>query len=162
MFVWMQAGKFGIPQSRRRFILIGAAAGEILPHIPKPISIFSNSSLSLKLGNTIFLEEDRDGWSSSAPFRTIKIQDAISDLPPILSGDQVRLVSINYFKSFYLNTILFPNTSKWTYPNVLTVSLELQFSCYVDKSIKPELDLAILKIRIKLWEYFCLKKASID
>jgi DNA (cytosine-5)-methyltransferase 1 len=108
----MQAGKFGIPQSRRRFILIGAAAGEILPDIPKPISIFSSSSLSLKLGNTIFLEEDRDGWGASAPFRTIKIQDAISDLPPILSGDQVRLVSINYFKIFYLNTILFPNTSK--------------------------------------------------
>jgi len=108
----MQAGKFGIPQSRRRFILIGAAAGEILPDIPKPISIFSSSSLSLKLGNTIFLEEDRDGWGALAPFRTIKIQDAISDLPPILSGDQVRLVSINYFKIFYLNTILFPNTSK--------------------------------------------------
>ena len=36
----LQAGHYGIPQTRRRFILLAAAPGEILPMHPEPTNVF--------------------------------------------------------------------------------------------------------------------------
>lgn len=36
----LQAGQFGVAQSRRRLVLLAAAPGERLPHFPEPTHVF--------------------------------------------------------------------------------------------------------------------------
>lgn len=45
----LQAGNFGVPQTRRRFILIGAAPGFTLPNLPDPLHVFSRSGTCLSI-----------------------------------------------------------------------------------------------------------------
>lgn len=45
----LQAGHFGIPQTRRRFILMGAAPGYTLPSLPDPLHVFSRSGTYLSI-----------------------------------------------------------------------------------------------------------------
>uniref|UniRef100_A0ABD2X5D8 DNA (cytosine-5)-methyltransferase n=1 Tax=Trichogramma kaykai TaxID=54128 RepID=A0ABD2X5D8_9HYME len=82
----LQAGSYGVPQTRRRFILIAAAPGEILPNIPRPLHAFSKSAceLSMVIDNVKYSTFDES--LTSGPFRAITVQDALSDLPPIISG----------------------------------------------------------------------------
>ncbi len=73
--------------------MIAAAPGQVLPRIPKPITIFDRSILSVKIGDKEIWTSDQGhpAWSTSAPFRSVTIRDAIADLPPIKSGDQVSI-----------------------------------------------------------------------
>lgn len=36
----LQAGNYGLPQSRRRFFIVGAAPGLVLPKLPEPTHCF--------------------------------------------------------------------------------------------------------------------------
>lgn len=40
-FAVLQAGQYGVPQSRRRLVLIAAAPGYKLPNFPEPQHVFS-------------------------------------------------------------------------------------------------------------------------
>ena len=87
--IFPQAGHFGVPQNRRRIVIMAAAPGQILPKMPKPTTQFSCSNLSVKIsGQTIWTCESDDA-AEAAPFRTVSIREAISDLPTIEAGDQV-------------------------------------------------------------------------
>jgi len=84
-FAVLQAGSYGVPQTRRRAILIAAAPGEILPSYPEPQHVFAAKGLSLSV--TI----DNKKYQAlkkldSAPYRTITVRDAMSDLPKIKNG----------------------------------------------------------------------------
>ena len=82
----LQAGNFGVPQTRRRCFLMAAAPGEKLPNYPEPIHVFSNRSASL---NVLVDEKNFSTnilWEESAPYRTMTVRDAMSDLPPIGNG----------------------------------------------------------------------------
>lgn len=52
----MQAGQYGIPQSRRRFILMASAHGYVLPKFPEPLNVFSKqgSRLNYIVDNWIY------------------------------------------------------------------------------------------------------------
>lgn len=43
----LQAGHYGIPQSRRRFILMAAAPGYVLPKYPEPMHVFNKRACQL-------------------------------------------------------------------------------------------------------------------
>lgn len=43
----VQAGQYGIPQSRRRFILIASASGFKLPEFPEPLNVFCKQGYHL-------------------------------------------------------------------------------------------------------------------
>ncbi|XP_046982569.1 DNA (cytosine-5)-methyltransferase 1-like [Schistocerca americana] len=85
-FTVLQAGNFGVPQSRKRVILLAAAPGELLPSFPEPTHAFSQSLCQLNAavnGQTYYSNCNR---MYSAPMRTITVRDALSDLPEFPNG----------------------------------------------------------------------------
>nr|ALB00264.1 DNA (cytosine-5)-methyltransferase [Tigriopus japonicus] len=83
----MQAGHFGVPQTRRRCILLAAAPTEILPNYPTPRHVFAKSALGVNVDDKLFTANVP--YMGSAPYRTITVRDAIGDLPPIQNGDNI-------------------------------------------------------------------------
>ena len=51
----LQAGQYGVPQTRRRAILLAAAPGERLPLYPEPTHCFSPRGVQL----TVILDEKK-------------------------------------------------------------------------------------------------------
>ncbi|XP_014253428.1 DNA (cytosine-5)-methyltransferase 1-like [Cimex lectularius] len=82
----LQAGNYGVPQTRRRAIILAAAPGEVLPNFPEPLHVFNPRATQL----TIMVDDKKlvsnCQWVESAPFRTITVRDAMSDLPQIPNG----------------------------------------------------------------------------
>lgn len=82
----LQAGNYGVPQTRRRLIILAAAPGHQLPLYPEPTHVFSRRACSL----TTTIDGKRFvtniNWDDSAPRRTCTIHDAMSDLPTICNG----------------------------------------------------------------------------
>ncbi|CAI9739711.1 DNA (cytosine-5)-methyltransferase 1-like [Octopus vulgaris] len=91
----LQAGNYGVAQTRRRAIILAAAPGEKLPFYPDPLHVFAPRGMQLsvvvddkKYNSTI----TRNG---SAPFRTITVRDTMSDLPEIRNGDKEEEIQYN-------------------------------------------------------------------
>ena len=83
-FQILQAGHYGVAQTRRRLIVMAAAPGEVLPLYPEPLHTFAGPH---------YLEVEVDGRKYAptnvrpgAPRRALTVWDAISDLPAIPSG----------------------------------------------------------------------------
>ncbi|CAM9651546.1 unnamed protein product [Chrysoparadoxa australica] len=83
----LQAGSFGVPQTRRRMIIMAAAPGEILPNFPEPTHTFTKVGLQLNciLNNQVYCPITRD--DGCAPLRRITVKDAIGDLPVVALGN---------------------------------------------------------------------------
>eukprot|EP01025_Chloroclados_australasicus_P039559 TRINITY_DN4101_c0_g1_i11.p2 TRINITY_DN4101_c0_g1~~TRINITY_DN4101_c0_g1_i11.p2 ORF type:complete len:340 (-),score=30.56 TRINITY_DN4101_c0_g1_i11:499-1518(-) len=81
----LNAGLFGVPQSRRRTFVLAALPGDKLPDWPAPLHVFKtqNLTISFKDGHK-FHPVPPDMY---APLRSITVRDAIGDLPPIENGD---------------------------------------------------------------------------
>nr|UOI87905.1 DNA cytosine-5-methyltransferase 1 [Sogatella furcifera] len=90
----LQAGNYGVPQTRRRAIILAAAPGEILPNFPEPTHSFcpKTTHLTVNVDNKTYVSNCR--WVESAPRRTITVRDAMSDLPEI--GNGANLVEMSY------------------------------------------------------------------
>ncbi|XP_013164301.1 PREDICTED: DNA (cytosine-5)-methyltransferase 1-like [Papilio xuthus] len=82
----LQAGNYGVPQTRRRLIILAAAPGYKLPMYPEPTHVFSRRACSLTatIDGKRFVTNMK--WDESAPRRTCTIRDAMSDLPSIANG----------------------------------------------------------------------------
>lgn len=75
----LQSGNYGVAQSRNRVIILASKAGYKLPYFPKPLHAFPQQSVTVN-GNLV------ENKTSLAPYRSITVRDAISDLPPISQG----------------------------------------------------------------------------
>ncbi|XP_076753512.1 DNA (cytosine-5)-methyltransferase PliMCI [Xylocopa sonorina] len=82
----LQAGNYGIPQTRRRLIILAAAPGEVLPKYPEPTHVFSKRACQLSVIVDNKKYSSNCDWSESAPYRTISVRDAMYDLPNIRNG----------------------------------------------------------------------------
>ncbi|KAK4878394.1 hypothetical protein RN001_010900 [Aquatica leii] len=86
----LQAGHYGIPQTRRRLIIMAAAPGFTLPNYPDPQHVFSKKGCQLSVPVDNFKYYTGVRWYSSAPYRTITVRDAMSDLPDIKNGCNMK------------------------------------------------------------------------
>ncbi|KAL0272437.1 UNVERIFIED_CONTAM: hypothetical protein PYX00_005405 [Menopon gallinae] len=90
----LQAGNYGVPQTRRRLFILAAAPHLKLPLFPEPTHVFSLKACNLQVS----VDEKRFNtncrWTTSAPYRTITVRDALSDLPEIPNG--ADKVAMNY------------------------------------------------------------------
>ncbi|XP_017883668.1 DNA (cytosine-5)-methyltransferase PliMCI-like [Ceratina calcarata] len=83
-FESLQAGNYGVPQSRRRAILLAAAPGQTLPKYPEAMHVFrKHFNIRTYIGKKYY---DTTRTWTSAPYRTITVKDAIFDLPEIKNG----------------------------------------------------------------------------
>merc|ERR1712241_160673 len=82
----LQAGQFGVAQTRRRAILLAAAPGETLPLYPEPSHVFSPQAchLSVEIDDRKYFSNAK--WINAGPYRTITVRDTLSDLPKIKNG----------------------------------------------------------------------------
>ncbi|XP_045784072.1 DNA (cytosine-5)-methyltransferase PliMCI-like [Maniola jurtina] len=82
----LQAGYYGVPQTRRRLFILAAAPGQRLPLFPESTHVFSQrtGSLNVMIDKKLFTTNIR--WEKFAPRRTCTIKDAMSDLPEISNG----------------------------------------------------------------------------
>ncbi|XP_023241204.1 DNA (cytosine-5)-methyltransferase 1-like [Centruroides sculpturatus] len=91
----LQAGNYGVPQTRRRAIILAAAPGEKLPLFPEPTHVFAPRAcqLSVVVDDKKFITNVK--WTSSAPYRTITVRDSMSDLPEIRNGAKTEEIPYN-------------------------------------------------------------------
>ncbi|KAI1302397.1 DNA (cytosine-5)-methyltransferase 1 [Halotydeus destructor] len=74
----LQAGFYGVPQARKRAIIIAAAPGKVLPTFPQPLTSFS--ARLAELWTMVDGKKYYSGVSTAGLYRTLTIADAISDL----------------------------------------------------------------------------------
>ncbi|KAF2360331.1 S-adenosyl-L-methionine-dependent methyltransferase [Trinorchestia longiramus] len=82
----LQAGSYGVAQTRRRAIILAAAPGEELPLYPEPLHSFAPHACSNSAAVADVKYKNNCRWSVCGPLRTITVRDALNDLPPIPNG----------------------------------------------------------------------------
>lgn len=91
----LQAGNYGVPQTRRRAIILAAAPGEKLPQYPQPLHTFSPRAMQLSVVIDDKKYESCVKGIGAAPFRTITVRDSMSDLPDIKNGAKTDEIAYN-------------------------------------------------------------------
>ncbi|KAL9229339.1 hypothetical protein vseg_004816 [Gypsophila vaccaria] len=81
----LDAGAFGVSQSRKRAFIWAASPEEILPEWPEPMHVFAGSELKISLGKDSPYAAVRS-TAAGAPFRSITVRDTIGDLPAVGNG----------------------------------------------------------------------------
>ncbi|XP_061556979.1 DNA (cytosine-5)-methyltransferase 1 [Phycodurus eques] len=91
----LQAGQYGVAQTRRRAIILAAAPGEKLPRYPEPLHVFAPRavSLSVVVDEKKYVSNVTRG--NGGIYRTITVRDAMSDLPEIRNGAAALEISYN-------------------------------------------------------------------
>lgn len=81
----LDAGAYGVSQSRKRAFIWAASPEELLPEWPEPMHVFSGPELKITLDQNTQYAAARS-TSNGAPFRAITVRDTIGDLPDVKNG----------------------------------------------------------------------------
>nr|XP_010936296.1 DNA (cytosine-5)-methyltransferase 1B [Elaeis guineensis]XP_019701343.1 DNA (cytosine-5)-methyltransferase 1B [Elaeis guineensis]XP_019701346.1 DNA (cytosine-5)-methyltransferase 1B [Elaeis guineensis]XP_019701349.1 DNA (cytosine-5)-methyltransferase 1B [Elaeis guineensis]XP_029123947.1 DNA (cytosine-5)-methyltransferase 1B [Elaeis guineensis] len=81
----LEAGAYGVPQSRKRAFIWAASPKETLPEWPEPMHVFASPELKITMPGGVHYAAVRS-TSGGAPFRSITVRDTIGDLPPVPNG----------------------------------------------------------------------------
>lgn len=81
----MEAGTFGVSQSRKRAFIWAAAPDEALPEWPEPMYVFGGPELKVSLSSKLQYAAARS-TAGGAPFRAVTVRDTIGDLPAVTNG----------------------------------------------------------------------------
>ncbi|KAK2987011.1 hypothetical protein RJ640_024909 [Escallonia rubra] len=89
----LEAGAYGVSQSRRRAFIWAASPEETLPEWPEPMHVFAGPKLKVTLNGNIQYAAVRN-TATGAPFRAITVRDTIGELPDV--GNGASAVSMQY------------------------------------------------------------------
>ncbi|CAI8593488.1 unnamed protein product [Vicia faba] len=81
----LEAGAFGVSQSRKRAFIWAASPEDVLPEWPEPMHVFSAPELKIRLSENVHyaaVHSTADG----APLRPITVRDTIGELPAVGNG----------------------------------------------------------------------------
>ncbi|KAJ4950398.1 hypothetical protein NE237_027230 [Protea cynaroides] len=81
----LEAGAYGVSQSRKRAFIWAASPEEMLPEWPEPMHVFAGPDLKISLSGNEQYAAVRS-TANGAPFRAITVKDTIGDLPPVGNG----------------------------------------------------------------------------
>ncbi|XP_027178406.1 DNA (cytosine-5)-methyltransferase 1B-like [Coffea eugenioides] len=81
----LEAGAYGVPQSRKRAFIWAASPEEVLPDWPEPMHVFAAPELKIALSANSQYAAVRS-TANGAAFRSITVRDTIGDLPPVVNG----------------------------------------------------------------------------
>ena len=82
----LEAGAYGVSQSRKRAFIWAAAPDEVLPEWPEPMHVFGVPELKISLSKGVHYAAVRS-TQYGAPFRPITVRDTIGDLPSVDNGE---------------------------------------------------------------------------
>ncbi|CAH8389414.1 unnamed protein product [Eruca vesicaria subsp. sativa] len=82
----LEAGAYGVSQSRKRAFIWAAAPDEVLPEWPEPMHVFGVPELKISLAKGVHYAAVRS-TQHGAPFRPITVRDTIGDLPSVNNGE---------------------------------------------------------------------------
>lgn len=101
----VQASLYGVPQRRRRFVMIGVKYGSF--ELPLPINARTRKKVRGKAVLSEILKETKDGLITQeipATFEELSFGDATKDLPILQAGDKetnyLTLKSLNWFLKY--------------------------------------------------------------
>ncbi|KAM7258254.1 hypothetical protein ACFE04_013995 [Oxalis oulophora] len=81
----LEAGAFGVSQSRKRAFIWAACPEDTLPDWPEPMHVFAAPELKIALAGNKHYSAVRS-TQTGAPFRAITVRDTIGDLPAVSNG----------------------------------------------------------------------------
>ncbi|GMI86703.1 METHYLTRANSFERASE 2, methyltransferase 1, DECREASED DNA METHYLATION 2, METHYLTRANSFERASE I [Hibiscus trionum] len=81
----LEAGAYGVSQSRKRAFIWAASPEETLPEWPEPMHVFAAPELKVTLSHNLQYAAVRS-TAGGAPFRSITVRDTIGDLPAVGNG----------------------------------------------------------------------------
>lgn len=82
----LNAAHFGIPQKRERFIMIGVEKGGKIV-FPTPTHAYDGATIGYKDRSRVLAPLENNLFSENNLLPAVSAMDAISDLPPIVSGE---------------------------------------------------------------------------
>lgn len=91
-FGCLQAGSYGVPQTRRRALVVGSAPGDVLPRYPEPTHTFTRVGMQINVNVNGYVICAIDRVNGPAPLRRITVRDALGDLPPIQLGESREII----------------------------------------------------------------------
>ncbi|KAK6121283.1 hypothetical protein DH2020_044986 [Rehmannia glutinosa] len=89
----LEAGAYGVPQSRKRAFIWAASPEELLPEWPEPMHVFASPELKISMSKNLQYSAV-PSTSNGAPFRSLTVRDTIGDLPPV--GNGASSLSLQY------------------------------------------------------------------
>ncbi|KAG7537210.1 C-5 cytosine methyltransferase [Arabidopsis suecica] len=98
----LEAGAYGVSQSRKRAFIWAAAPEEVLPEWPEPMHVFGVPKLKISLSQGLHYAAVRS-TALGAPFRPITVRDTIGDLPSVENGESMtnkeyKNVAVSWFQ----------------------------------------------------------------
>ncbi|KAI3770449.1 hypothetical protein L6452_01583 [Arctium lappa] len=98
----LEAGAFGVSQSRKRAFIWAASPEEVLPEWPEPMHVFASPELKVALNRNTQYAAARS-TATGAPFRAITVRDTIGDLPAVGNGASAATIeykneSVSWFQ----------------------------------------------------------------
>lgn len=133
----LQAGAYGVPQTRRRTVILAAAPGFVLPRQPAPLNAFYKSLSQLRAPGTThsLLRGSRAVHAlRAAPYRGITVYDAVADLPPIAQacGDED-----DECEGAHAAAALYPGAPLTTFQRTLRAAGALRVTAHQTRSVRP-------------------------
>ncbi|KAK7314847.1 hypothetical protein VNO77_33375 [Canavalia gladiata] len=81
----LEAGAYGVSQSRKRAFIWAASPEDVLPEWPEPMHVFAAPELKITLSENVHYAAVRS-TANGAPLRAITVRDTIGDLPAVGNG----------------------------------------------------------------------------